>query len=180
MNKSREKEQKNQKIQKILTFGQRLRQVRKDLGLNQSDFAQKLGFSANTIISRFEKDKSIPSVEVLLVLAQDYKIDLHWLLTGQPSPSTIDVAEILTPIVSGYLMQLSEEISSLEFKCKEFLYKKIIPIDTLPADKTLNRKEFRDAEELQRIQDSLKQSHILYDAISTILKTIQQKYLPSP
>lgn len=159
-------------------FSERLRYKREELGLSRPDFAKKLGLTNPSQISRYESGKSIPGAQILIKIAEILKIDLHWLLTGQSSPSTVEVAEILTPIVSGYLMQLSEEISGLDFKCKEFLYKKIVPIDALPADKTLNRKEFRDAEELQQIQDKLEQSRILYDAISTILKTIRQKYGP--
>jgi len=161
-------------------FSERLRDRREELGLSRLDFAKKLGLTNPSQISRYESGKSMPGPQFLIKIAEILKIDLHWLLTGQPSPSTVEVAKILTRVLCGYLIEIGVEISSLEGKCKEFLSKKIVPIDALTPDKTLTREEFRDAEELQRIQDELEQSRSLYDELSTIQKTIRQKYIPCP
>jgi transcriptional regulator with XRE-family HTH domain len=115
-------------------FSERLRYRREELGLSRLDFAKKLGLTNPSQISRYESGKSIPGGQILIKIAEILGIDLHWLLTGQPSPSTVEVAEILTPIVSGYLMQLSEEISGLDFNYKEFLYKKIVPLGVCPSN----------------------------------------------
>jgi len=73
----------------LITFGERLRRIRIALGFNQAEFARILGFSANTIISRFEKNKRIPTIETLVRLAQilhpKVVIDLHELIMGTPS-----------------------------------------------------------------------------------------------
>jgi transcriptional regulator with XRE-family HTH domain len=75
-----------QNIKNNSTFGQRFRKVRKDMGLNQTDFALKLGFSANTIVSRFERDKALPTLETILKLSEFGEIDYNWLLNGNRLP----------------------------------------------------------------------------------------------
>jgi transcriptional regulator with XRE-family HTH domain len=65
------------------TFGERLSKVRKLKGLSQSDLASKMGFSANTTISRFEQNTNYPGFENLLKLHEVLEVDLHWLITGQ-------------------------------------------------------------------------------------------------
>jgi len=84
MEKEKKKFQRGQ-----ISFGERIRRIRLALGLNQAEFARVLGFSANTIISRFEKNKRIPTLETLVRLAQIQHpriiIDLHELIMGMPS-----------------------------------------------------------------------------------------------
>lgn len=155
MNKSRKKEQKSQKI---LTFGQRFHKVRKDIGLNQSELAQRLGFSANTIISRFEKDKSLPSVEVLLVLARDYKIDLHWLLTGNPSPEVAEVLKELMPFIYDNQIKTLLKIGQLSRKRKEL------------------QANGQDAARLQNIEDELEELHRYSTDFWDTVSAIQKKY----
>ena len=161
-------------------FSERLRDRREELGLSRLDFAKKLGLTNPSQISRYESGKSMPGPQFLIKIAEILKIDLHWLLTGQSSPSTIEVAKTLTRVISGYLMAIYVENSKLDFECKEFLSKKVVPIEDLSADKTLTREEFRDAERLQEVQNELKAGQFLYEELTTLQKTIKQKYLPSP
>jgi len=74
---------KEEIIKNFSTLGGRLRQIRKDMGLSQEQLAQKLGFSANTLVCKFERDKAIPTLETILKLKKLADIDLNWLLTGQ-------------------------------------------------------------------------------------------------
>lgn len=63
-------------------IGKRLRLVRKELGKLQSELAQDIGLNPSAI-SQMESGKIRPSLESLLVLWRKYKLDLHWLLTGE-------------------------------------------------------------------------------------------------
>jgi transcriptional regulator with XRE-family HTH domain len=161
-------------------FSERLRYRREELGLSRLDFAKKLGLTNPSQISRYESGKNIPGAQILIKIAEILKIDLHWLLTGQSSPNTVEVAKTLTRVISGYLMAMYVENSKLDFECKELLSKKIVPIEDLPVDKTLTREEFRDAERLQELQNELKAGQFLYEELTTLQKIIKQKYLPSP
>jgi len=65
------------------SFGERLSNLRKKKGLSQFDLASQLGFSANTIVSRWEKNDAHPSFKHLLKLKEIFDVDLHWLITGE-------------------------------------------------------------------------------------------------
>ena len=63
-----------------MAFGERMREIRKDYGLNQKEMADKFGISLSTL-QRYEKSNNFPDVSVLLELAMS-GFNIHWLLTG--------------------------------------------------------------------------------------------------
>lgn len=77
------------KIKNRQLFARRIHKLRKDLQLSQRDFSKKIGLTGNTQVSKFEKGVSEPTIEVLRQVAKlstlDVCIDLHELVTGQPS-----------------------------------------------------------------------------------------------
>ena len=62
--------------------GQRLRTVRKALDISQQMLADTLKVNASAI-SQMETNRIKPSLETLLLLAKNYKVNLHWLITGK-------------------------------------------------------------------------------------------------
>jgi len=110
------------------TFGQRLRNLRKDLKLSQAELAKILGFSANTRISRLEKGNKLPTTEKLIKLSEITGADLHWLLTGKPSPTvtaTIDLCvealKRFAPYIGSRLQGHLEERICYQGKKEELL-----------------------------------------------------------
>lgn len=67
-------------------FSTRLRKVRTDANLNQTEFARKIGFSSHVSISKFELGMAFPGTDVLWKIAHEFPVDLHWLVMGQPAP----------------------------------------------------------------------------------------------
>ena len=63
------------------SFGARLRQVRKALGLTQKAFADHLGAVSLPTVHRLEQRDKYHD-ELLMALAGKFDVDLHWLLTG--------------------------------------------------------------------------------------------------
>jgi transcriptional regulator with XRE-family HTH domain len=63
-------------------FGERLRALRKKLGLVQKDFGESLGVSLATI-TRLERGVFNPQGDFLARLALTYECDIRWLLTGE-------------------------------------------------------------------------------------------------
>lgn len=61
--------------------------------MNQSQFSERLGFTTHGVLSRFERDERQPGVETLKKIAEVFKVDLHWLITGEASPSILPIAE---------------------------------------------------------------------------------------
>ncbi|MHC4460913.1 MAG: helix-turn-helix domain-containing protein [Planctomycetota bacterium] len=107
-----------QKKRKILPrdkeFGQRLRKLRKGQGLSQTKLAQKLGYKTSVSVSKIESGITPPDVRVLAKIAKLLSADLHWLITGRPSPRFSEFIDLLKPYVETYITQLSEKIRSLE------------------------------------------------------------------
>jgi len=60
----------------------RLREIRKYKRLTQDDFAKKIGLKQGSIAD-WERGKSSPSIDTLVIIANSFNINLHWLLTGQ-------------------------------------------------------------------------------------------------
>ena len=68
------------------TFGDRLRNLRKDKGLTQTELANKLGFKHNGPVSNIENNKISPDIDTLIKIAEIFNADLHWLITGTLPP----------------------------------------------------------------------------------------------
>ena len=65
----------------------RFRSMRESLKLNKAELADALNFTSPTTITLFEDGASMPSSQSLIDLAERYPVDLHELLTGEPSPA---------------------------------------------------------------------------------------------
>jgi SOS-response transcriptional repressor LexA len=72
---------------------ERLKLLRQELKLKQVDMAKDLGLNPSAI-SQMESSKINPSPENLLQLWKLYKVDLHWLLTGEGNMFCAHKAEI--------------------------------------------------------------------------------------
>lgn len=59
-------------------FGQRLKQLRNELGLSQREFAEKIGVTASAL-SAYEKGQKNPSVNVAINVALEFKVSMDWL-----------------------------------------------------------------------------------------------------
>jgi len=67
----------------MYTLGERIRHIRENiLRLNQSCFANKLGFSRVATISDYETNKRLPDIITLRKIASVGGVSLEWLLTG--------------------------------------------------------------------------------------------------
>lgn len=61
-----------------IQIAERIKQLRKNLGLNQSEFCKKLGIKQSTL-SSYENGTVSPSNEVLYAIAKQYHVSLDWL-----------------------------------------------------------------------------------------------------
>lgn len=68
------------------TFGERLRFLREKAGLNQTALSRKLGYKRSNSVSNLETGKSPPDLQILQKIASCFNANLHWLITGKPSP----------------------------------------------------------------------------------------------
>lgn len=77
-------------------IGGRIRQIRKNLGLSQTDFAEKISVKGPTTVSKYEKNQRSPNLKTFALIAKLGKTTIEWLMTGKQlkpaSKNDIDMA----------------------------------------------------------------------------------------
>jgi SOS-response transcriptional repressor LexA len=63
-------------------IGERLKAIRSALRLKQIEMAKAMEMNPSAI-SQMESGRTKPSLETLIEIAQRYRVDLHWLITGE-------------------------------------------------------------------------------------------------
>jgi transcriptional regulator with XRE-family HTH domain len=67
----------------MITFGARLKKVRRALGLDQKAFGETIGVAGRDTISRWERGLGFPSADILSAMRQKYRINIDWLISGE-------------------------------------------------------------------------------------------------
>lgn len=63
-------------------FTDRLKEVRRDAGLTQNDFASKIGLSRSAY-SKYEAGSVNPASRFIKQIAVQFSVNEHWLITGE-------------------------------------------------------------------------------------------------
>lgn len=74
---------------------------------------ERIGCS-QAVLSKYLSGDIPGSFWLLAKLAEEYKIDLHDLLTGRPSPSIAEVEKRLKPFVYAHLAEVTQKIKKLQ------------------------------------------------------------------
>lgn len=64
------------------TVNERIKTVRNELGMNQTDFSYKVDMSTS-LISKIESGDLEPSAKLIKRIAEKYGVDVNWLLKGE-------------------------------------------------------------------------------------------------
>lgn len=64
---------------RLQVIGRRMRELRTDKGLSQAELGQKLSVSQDTV-SLWEKSKSVPPADIIILLAQIFEVSCDYLL----------------------------------------------------------------------------------------------------
>jgi len=64
------------------TIGTRFKKLRERLKLSQQNFARQLNITQQTY-SLIEKDKHLPNVKIILILSDNFNVNLNWLISGK-------------------------------------------------------------------------------------------------
>ncbi|WP_265822572.1 helix-turn-helix domain-containing protein [Geovibrio ferrireducens] len=65
-----------------MSHGERIKNIRKILKLNQKDFSDKIGINQSTL-SQYESGTINPSKAVLISISNSFGVSIEWLLTGE-------------------------------------------------------------------------------------------------
>ena len=104
-----------------MTQGERIREVRKALGLTLEKFGEKIGMKKNSV-SQLENGKNSVTEQVVKAICREYKVDYMWLTTGDGEmfiDTDDDFIERIDRIMAGedearkslfkFMLELSDE-----------------------------------------------------------------------
>ena len=78
-----------------MTFGEKLKEARKEAGLSQEQFAEKMSVSRSAI-AKWETDKGMPDVNNLKVMAQLLNVSVDYLLDEDEKLSFNEIKEAIS------------------------------------------------------------------------------------
>lgn len=133
------------------TFGSRLHKIRKEKDLSQAELAEKIGYKRSGSISNIESDKTPPDVRILTRIAEVLEVDLHWLITGQPSPSKTEAVKQLMPFATAHLSEITQKIQDFQKERRD------LEIRRVNVGEHIHR--------LAEIQDELQNLHSYYKVV---------------
>ena len=96
----------------MATFGEKLQKLRKESQFSQKDLGDRIGTSGQ-IIGRYEKDKMIPSIEVVKRIADTFNVSIDYL---------VDNKNLLSNFRDKQILERITEIEKLPFEDKQHLY----------------------------------------------------------
>ena len=104
-----------------MTQGERIREVRKALGLTLEKFGEKIGMKKNSV-SQLENGKNSVTEQVVKAICREYNVDYMWLTTGDGEmfiDTDDDFIERINRIMEGedearkslfkFMLELSDE-----------------------------------------------------------------------
>lgn len=65
----------------LMSIGDRIKVLRKQLNMNQNDLGKKIGLASNTI-TNYETGRRNPSNQVLELICREFNVNEKWLRTG--------------------------------------------------------------------------------------------------
>jgi len=87
----------------------RIRRVRKDLNMNQTEFGNEIGVTF-AALSKYESGKVIPDKSIRLLICQKFNVNESWLETGEGVP----YKEGLIPALANALQAMPDVAAALE------------------------------------------------------------------
>ncbi|WP_455618861.1 helix-turn-helix domain-containing protein [Eisenbergiella sp.] len=86
-----------------MTQGERIKEIRKSLGLTLEKFGEKIGMKKNSV-SQLENGKNSVTEQVIKSICREYSVDYVWLTTGEGEmfiESDDDIIETIDRIMIG-------------------------------------------------------------------------------
>ena len=121
-------------------FGSRLKRLRKEKKLSQSELANKLGYCRSTI-ANYEQNKRLPSVEILLDIADYFNVSLDYLMERTNIRNTLErqfnnknssILLLLDPDTGKIIDCNATALSFYGYDKEELLSKTVYDINPLP------------------------------------------------
>lgn len=114
------------------SLGERIKFLREKLGLNQADFARKIGLKSAVAISQYESDQREPDINKLLTISSLCNVNLDWLLTGEGPQYREERKEVMGEKIKG-----DSELEEIIEYLKEFPQDKKLVLKLLKGKKDI-------------------------------------------
>lgn len=90
-------------------MNERIKQIRRELGLTQTEFAERIGLKQNSI-SLIESGKRNISDQAVLSICREYGVNEEWLRTGTGEKMTPDASGELEALVKKYDLSNADQV----------------------------------------------------------------------
>lgn len=132
-----------------MTIGQRIREIRKHYGLNQTDFGERIGLK-QTAIGLYENDQRGVADRTILLICEKYSVREEWLRDGIEPMFVESDSTIVSQLSSEYGLDAFETVIlkgflKLKPEQREFLKDRIKDMLSDILDDEVAYKEFRAA-----------------------------------
>lgn len=90
-------------------MNERIKQIRRELGLTQTEFAERIGLKQNSI-ALIESGKRNISDQAVLSICREYGVNEEWLQTGTGEKMTPDASDELEALVKKYDLSNADQV----------------------------------------------------------------------
>lgn len=90
-------------------MNERIKQIRRELGLTQAEFAERIGLKQNSI-ALIESGKRNISDQAILSICREYGVNEEWLRTGIGEKMTPDASDELEALVKRYDLSNADQV----------------------------------------------------------------------
>lgn len=90
-------------------MNERIKQIRRELGLTQTEFAEHIGLKQNSI-ALIESGKRNISDQAVLSICREYGVNEEWLRTGTGEKMTPDASDELEALVKKYDLSNADQV----------------------------------------------------------------------
>lgn len=90
-------------------MNERIKQIRRELGLTQQEFADRIGLKQNSI-ALIESGKRNISDQAVLSICREYGINEEWLRTGKGEKMVPDASDELEALVKRYDLSNADQV----------------------------------------------------------------------
>lgn len=94
-------------------FSQRLKTLRKNMGLNQFEFAEFLGIKQPSL-SKYERNATSPTLDVVILISQKCNVSLDWLCNTSTGISQFSSLNSIADVIR--VLSLINQIDGLNFE----------------------------------------------------------------
>jgi len=145
-----------------MTVGERIKYIRIQLSLNQTDFAHKLGLKTSVSVSNYENGTREPDFKTIIKIADLGSASLDWLLKGEGAPPYKKVTASTKEPVN---LPEKQKNAGEKISCKN--QSKIIP------PMVLNNDEFEIIQKMRMLPESQKLLNQLLDGKLKIQEAVK-------